>query len=73
MANTINTGDTITARFITDSNLIVRALVMVRNGDWVIVNFEGKSYRKKVKRNHRGEEYVMVMGTYSMAPIFMAE
>ncbi len=70
---TIKANTTISARFIGDSNLVVTAQVLDRKGDFVTLKVQGEKniVRKKVKVGFDGNEYVMAMGSYSMAPIFM--
>ena len=67
---TIQPQTTITARSICDSNCIFKAFVVERKGDFVKIEIDGKIERKKVKTNFNGDEYVMALGTYSMAPAF---
>ena len=68
--NTIQAGQIITATFIGDSNLKVSAKVLSRKGDFVVCILDKEIIRKKVKKAFDGSEYVMLMGTYSMAPMF---
>jgi len=70
MKNSIQPNTTISARFIGDSNLIVTAFVKERKGDFVIILIDGEIKRKKVKKSFDGSEYVLALGSYSMAPQF---
>ena len=67
---TIEAGQTITARSICDYNCIFSAKVISRKGNFVTLSMDGEEIRKKVKTNYNGEEYVMALGNYSMAPSF---
>jgi len=70
MTNTIQPGTTITATFIGDSNLKMTAQVLLRKGDFVTCLCDKQIIRKKVKVAFDGSEYVMLLGSYSMAPMF---
>lgn len=68
---TIKPNTTIKARSICDADCIFTAKVLDRKGDMVILQFNNeKPFKKKVKRNSDGSEYVMALGNYSMAPAF---
>lgn len=67
---TIKPHTVITARCITDSNLIFTAYVIDRKNDMLTLQVDGQIIRKKVKRGYDGSEYVMALGSYSMAPVF---
>ena len=67
---TIQPNTVITAKSICDSNCIFTAEVLTRKGDYVTLNVMGSIVRKKVKKGYDGNEYVMALGTYSMAPAF---
>ena len=68
---TIQPNTTITAKSICDSNCIFSAKVLDRKGDMVTIQFNNETpFKKKVKRSFDGSEYVMALGTYSMAPAF---
>jgi len=70
--STIKSGSVITAVSVCDSNCIFKAEVLSRKGDFVTLKIEGYKdiVRKKVKVGYNGNEYVMALGSYSMAPIF---
>ena len=67
---TIQPNTVITAVSICDSNCIFKAEVLSRKGDFVTLKIMGEIVRKKVKVGYDGNEYVMALGTYSMAPAF---
>lgn len=68
--NTIEAGQTITARSICDYHCIFSAKVISRKGNFVTLFMDGVELIKKVNTNYNGEEYVMALGSYSMAPAF---
>lgn len=70
--STIQPNTVITAVSVCDSNCIFKAEVLSRKGDYVTLKIEGYKdiVRKKVKVGYNGNEYVMALGSYSMAPIF---
>lgn len=70
MTTTIKANTTIKAQSICDSNCIFTAKVLERKNDWVTLLMDGKTFKKKVKKASDGSEYVMALGTYSMAPAF---
>jgi hypothetical protein len=63
----IQSGDTLTGQFITDSDTKIIATVVSRKGNFAIINLNGEISRKKVY-SHNGQEWIMPYGTYSMAP-----
>jgi len=65
----ITKGSILTATSVCDSNCKWTATVMERKGNFVIALIQGKIVRKKVNV-WNGEEYVFLLGKYSMAPIF---
>jgi hypothetical protein len=65
----IKTGTILTATSVGDSNCKWTATVMERKGNFVIALIQGEIVRKKVNV-WNGEEYVFLLGKYSMAPIF---
>ncbi len=67
---TIKPNTTITAVSICDSECIFKAFVISRKNDMVTLSMDGNIFKKKVKRDYNGNEYVMALGTYSMAPSF---
>jgi len=67
--NTILAGSTLVARSICDSNCIWTAKVLTRKGSFITALIDGEIVRKKVKI-FRGEEYALLLGSYSMAPTF---
>jgi hypothetical protein len=70
MVHTINTGATITARSIGDWDCIFTAKVLERKGQFATIKIQGEVVRKKVQKDSEGNEYIMALGTYSMAPAF---
>lgn len=66
---TIEKNSILTATSACDSNCKWTATVLERKGNFIIASVEGKIVRKKVK-SFNGEEYALLLGTYSMAPIF---
>ena len=68
-ATTIQKESILTATSVCDSNCKWTAKVLERKGNFIIALVGGQIVRKKVK-SFDGEEYVMLLGTYSMAPIF---
>lgn len=72
MTNTIQTGTTLTAKSIGDSNCIWTAIVIERKGNFITALINGKVVRKKVNV-YNGEEFVYLLGKYSMAPTFRAK
>jgi hypothetical protein len=67
---TIQSNTTITAKSICDFNCIFTAYVVERKGDYVRLQMDGKTFSKKVKKSFDGSEYVLALGSYSMAPAF---
>jgi prolipoprotein diacylglyceryltransferase len=72
MTNTIQTGTTLTATSIGDSNCIWTATVIGRKGNFITAIINGEVVRKKVNV-YNGEEFVYLLGKYSMAPTFRAK
>jgi hypothetical protein len=70
--NTIKPNTTISATLICDSNIKINAYVIERKGDFVTLKVDGEKniIRKKVKKGFDGSEYVLALGSYSMAPMF---
>jgi hypothetical protein len=68
----IKAGTVIKAVSICDSECVFTAEVLTRKGDFVTLKVKGYKdiVRKKVKVGYNGNEYVMALGTYSMAPAF---
>jgi hypothetical protein len=66
----IKTGSILTATSVCDSNCKWTATVIERKGNFVTALIDGKTVRKKVNV-WQDEEYVFLLGKYSMAPIFM--
>jgi hypothetical protein len=66
---TIQKGSILTATSSCDSNCKWTATVLERKGSFIIANVQGEIVRKKVKV-WNGEEYALLLGSYSMAPIF---
>ena len=72
MTNTIQTGTTLTATSIGDSNCTWTATVIERKGNFITAKINGEVVRKKVNV-YNGEEFVYLLGKYSMAPTFRAK
>jgi hypothetical protein len=72
MTNTIQTGTILTATSIGDSNCIWTATVIERKGNFITAIINGEVVRKKVNV-YNGEEFVYLLGKYSMAPTFRAK
>jgi len=71
MTTTIKPNTTITAKSVCDSNCIFSVKVLDRKNDTVTLQFNNEApFKKKVKKSYDGSEYVMALGTYSMAPMF---
>jgi len=69
METIINTNDTLTVRFVTDSDLRPLIKVLSRKGNFVTVKLsENEIVRKKVY-SYNNEEFIFPYGKYSMAPI----
>jgi hypothetical protein len=69
---TIQNGTTLTATSICDSNCKWTATVIERKGNFITAKIDGEVVRKKVNVDYKGEEYVYLLGKYSMCPIFKA-
>jgi hypothetical protein len=69
MTTTIQKGSILTATSVCDSNCKWTATVLERKGNFIIADIQGEIVRKKVKV-WDGEEYALLLGSYSMAPIF---
>jgi hypothetical protein len=65
----IEKNSILTATSICDSNCKWTAIVLERKGNFIIANVQGEIVRKKVKV-WNGEEYALLLGSYSMAPVF---
>ena len=72
MTNTIQTGTILTATSIGDSNCTWTATVIERKGNFITAKINGEVVRKKVNV-YNGEEFVYLLGKYSMAPTFRAK
>ena len=57
------------ATSVCDSNCVWTAKVIERKGNFIIAVIQGKIVSKKVNV-WNGEEFVYLLGKYSMAPIF---
>jgi hypothetical protein len=66
---TIQKDTVLKATSICDSNCVWFAKVIERKGNFVIAVVNNEIVRKKVNV-WNGEEYVYLLGKYSMAPIF---
>lgn len=67
---TIEAGKVITARSIGDWDCIFSATVISRKGNFVTLDLRNEIVRKMVKKDSNGNEYVLALGNYSMAPMF---
>jgi hypothetical protein len=65
----IENNSILTATSVCDSNCVWTAKVIERKGDFIKAEIDGQIVRKKVKV-WNGEEYALLLGSYSMAPIF---
>ena len=68
--STIQPNTTITAVSICDSNCIFEVYVISRVKNIVTLRIDNEIIRKKVNIDSDGNEYVMALGSYSMAPAF---
>jgi hypothetical protein len=66
---TIEKNTILTATSVCDSNCKFTATVLDRKGNFIIALVDGDIVRKKVKV-FNNEEYALLLGNYSMAPIF---
>jgi hypothetical protein len=66
---TIEKNTILTATSVCDSNCKFTATVLDRKGNFIIALVDGEIVRKKVKV-FNNEEYALLLGNYSMAPIF---
>ena len=66
---TIEKNTILTATSVCDSNCKFTATVLERKGNFIIALVDGDIVRKKVKV-FNNEEYALLLGNYSMAPIF---
>ena len=66
----IETGSTLMARSICDSECIFTATVIERKKSFVTVKADGIVSRVKVRIDHLGNEFCYALGQYSMAPMF---
>ena len=66
---TIQKDSILTATSVCDSNCKWTAKVLERKGNFIIALVDGEIVRKKIKL-FNGEEYALLLGSYSMAPIF---
>ena len=66
---TIEKNTILTANSVCDSNCKWTATVLERKGSFIIALVDGQIVRKKVKV-FQGEEYALLLGSYSMAPVF---
>ena len=66
---TIQTNSILKATSICDSNCVWFAKVIERKGNFVTALIENEIVRKKVNV-FNGQEYVYLLGKYSMAPVF---
>ncbi len=66
---TIQKNSILKATSICDSNCVWFAKVIERKGNFIVALIDNQIVRKKVNV-FNGEEYVYLLGKYSMAPIF---
>ena len=66
---TIEKNTILKATSVCDSNCVWTAKVIERKGNFVIALIQGEIVRKKVNV-WNNEEFVYLLGKYSMAPIF---
>jgi hypothetical protein len=66
---TIEKNTILKATSVCDSNCVWTAKVIERKGNFITALIQGEIVRKKVKV-WDNEEYVYLLGKYSMAPIF---
>jgi hypothetical protein len=69
--NTIQTGQTLTARSACDHECIFSAEVLKRAGKFATVKAMGETRRVKIHADDSGE-FIFAIGRYSMAPVFRA-
>lgn len=69
--NTIQPGQTLTARSACDYDCIYRVPVLARSGSFATVQVHGASRRVKIHSDDSGE-FIYALGRYSMAPVFHA-
>jgi len=70
-SNTIEAGQTLTARSACDSGCIFSATVLDRRGSFATVKIDGHCQPRRVKvRKDDSGEFVFALGLYSMAPLF---
>lgn len=70
--NAITAGQTLTARSACDSECIFSVEVVARTAKTARVIVRGEESRCKIHTSPDGREYIMALGTYSMAPAFYA-
>jgi hypothetical protein len=61
---------TLQTRLITDYNCILTADLLEVKGNYATILFEGKIIKKKIKTSFDGSQYILPLGSYSMAPSF---
>jgi hypothetical protein len=61
---------TLQTRLITDYNCILTADLLEVKGNYATILFEGKIIKKKIKTSFDGNQYILPLGSYSMAPSF---
>lgn len=67
--STINTGDTLTIRFITDAELRPTVKVIERKGNFVKIKFSENEVKRVKVYEYNSSEYIYPYGKYSMAPV----
>lgn len=68
----IQAGQTLAARSLCDHECIFVIHILSRKGQFVTLKYHDKVKRKKVHVDYDGTEYVLALGSYSMAPMFRA-
>jgi hypothetical protein len=68
---TIQPGQTLSARSGCDFNCVFTCQVIDRRGQWATVETQMQGRKRvKVRTDYAGQEYVLALGQYSMAPQF---
>ena len=71
--NTFEIGKTYSCKSVCDHDAKWGFTVIDRTGKFIVIlSDEGKSFKKGIKIDSGGSEYVFPLGTYSMAPILRA-
>lgn len=70
--NTIQAGQTLTARSIGDHDCIFKVEVIERKKNFATVKAMNAVKRVKIYLDDDGAEFIFALGRYSMAPVFRA-